>query len=47
MTDQLLQISLGSVLGDASLQRNKSKKILKWRLKFLQSARHEEYVVPT
>lgn len=44
MTDRLLQIALGTMLGDASLQRNRSKKVVKWRLKFLQSQRHEEYV---
>lgn len=44
ISDPLFEICIGVSLGDASIQRNTSKKIEKYRLKFLQSAKHEKYI---
>lgn len=44
ISDPLFEVCIGVILGDASIQRNTSKKIEKYRLKFLQSAKHEKYV---
>ena len=40
----LFEISIGLLLGDCSIQKNSSKKIEKCRLKFLQGAKHKEYI---
>ena len=37
LEEKLFQISIGVLLGDASIQKNTSKKVEKWRLKFSQS----------
>lgn len=44
LEDRLLKISIGVLLGDASIQKNTSKKVEKWRLKFSQSANHKQYI---
>ena len=44
MNSRIFQISLGILLGDASIQRNKGRSQEKWRLKILQGARHSPYV---
>lgn len=44
ISNPLFEICIGVVLGDASIQRNTSKQIKKYRLKFLQSAKHEKYI---
>lgn len=44
LEDRLLKISIGVLLGDASIQKNKRKKVEKWRLKFSQSANHKQYI---
>ena len=44
LEEKLLQISIGVLLGDASIQKNTSKKVEKWRLKFSQSAKHSGYI---
>lgn len=44
ISDPLFEVCIDVILGDASIQRNTSKKIEKYRLKFLQSAKHEKYV---
>ena len=44
LEDKLFQISIGVLLGDASIQKNTSKKVEKWRLKFSQSAKHSAYI---
>lgn len=43
-TEKLFHISIGVLLGDASIQKNTSKTQTKYRLKFLQSAKHKDYV---
>lgn len=40
----LFEISIGVLLGDCSIQKNTSKSIEKCRLKFLQGAKHKEYI---
>lgn len=40
----LWSCAIGLLLGDASIQRNKSKKLEKYRLKYLQSSHHKDYV---
>ena len=42
--EKLFQISIGVLLGDASIQKNTSKEMEKWRLKFSQSAKHSAYI---
>ncbi len=42
--EKLFQISIGVLLGDASVQKNTSKKVEKWRLQFSQSAKHSAYI---
>jgi hypothetical protein len=44
LNTRLLDISIGVLLGDCSIQKNTSKSIEKYRLKFLQSAKHKEYI---
>ena len=44
VSDPLFEVCVGVMLGDASIQRNTSKKVEKYRLKFLQSAKHKEYI---
>ena len=44
LSDKLRDISIGVLLGDASIQKNTSKTQEKYRLKFLQSAKHKDYV---
>lgn len=44
LTNKLLQIGIGVLLGDASIQRNSSKSVTKHRLKFLQSRKHKDYI---
>ncbi len=43
-TTRLLEISIGVLLGDCSIQKNKSKSTERYRLKFLQGAQHKEYI---
>ena len=43
LTIKLYHISIGVLLGDASIQKNNSKTQTKHRLKFLQSAKHKEF----
>ena len=43
-TETLFNISIGVLLGDASIQKNTSKTQTKYRLKFLQSAKHKHYI---
>ena len=42
--DKLYQISISFLLGDCSIQKNTSRREEKYRLKFLQGKKHEEYV---
>ena len=42
---KVFHISLGVLLGDCSLQKNKTKKRDQYRLKSLQSDKHKEYSV--
>ena len=44
LEERLFQISIGVLLGDASIQKNTSKRVEKWRLKFSQSAKHDAYI---
>jgi hypothetical protein len=44
LSDRLLEISIGVLLQDASIQKNTSKSKEKYRLKFLQSAKHKKYI---
>lgn len=44
LTHELLEISIGVLLQDASIQKNTSKSKVKYRLKFLQSAKHKLYI---
>ena len=44
LEEKLFQISIGVLLGDASIQKNTSKKVGKSRLKFSQSAKHSGYI---
>jgi hypothetical protein len=44
LTTKLLNISIGVLLGNASIQKNTSKTKEKYRLKFLQSAKNKEYI---
>ena len=44
MDRRLFDISIGLLLGDGSLQKNTSKKVEKWRIKFLQGRAHGHYV---
>ncbi len=44
LEEKLSQVSIGVLLGDASIQKNTSKKVEKWRLKFSQSAKHSAYI---
>ena len=41
---RILLISIGVLLGDASIQKNSSKTQEKYKLKFLQGARNKEYI---
>jgi len=45
LSDKLRDISIGVLLGDASIQKNTSKTQEKYRLKFLQGANHKDYVL--
>ena len=44
LPNKLREISIGVLLGDASIQKNTSKTQEKYRLKFLQGAKHKDYV---
>ena len=44
LNTRLLEISIGVLLGDSTIQKNTSKSVEKYRLKFLQSANHKEYI---
>ena len=44
LNEELLQTSIGVLLGDCSIQKNKSKSSEKYRLKFLQGEKHKEYI---
>ena len=44
MSDALFQISLGILLGHASIQKNSSSRQEKWGLKILQGVKHRAYV---
>lgn len=52
LEDRLFEISIGVLLGDASIQKNTYiltckdiiKTVEKWRLKFSQSAKHKQYI---
>ena len=44
MSERLKQICIGTLLGDASIQKNSSKQVEKWRVKLLQGKKHREYV---
>lgn len=44
LEDRLFNISIGVLLGDASIQKNRSKRAEKWRLKFSQGGKHREYI---
>lgn len=44
LTERLFEICIGVLLGDASIQKNKSKSSEKYRLKFLQGVKHKEYI---
>jgi hypothetical protein len=44
LTNRLFEICIGVLLGDASIQKNKSKSNEKYRLKFLQGVKHKQYI---
>ncbi len=44
VSQRLFDISIGILLGDASIQKNRSKSVEKWRLKILQGEVHRHYV---
>lgn len=44
LNTRLLEISIGVLFRDCTIQKNTSKSVEKYRLKFLQSANHKEYI---